>query len=109
MYALTLSAKRTVCLQNKLHLFPQKPQINEATTILQKGSDFRFEQKAVISKHSKGKAVSRLFAQLTFARLIEQRSCSVSLLIDFICAIASNTKSRSASLTQECFLLLMYL
>ena len=32
-----------------------------------------------------------------------------NLLIDFICAIASNTKSRSALLTQECFLLLMYL
>jgi len=53
MYALTLSAKRTVCLQNKLHLFPQKPQINEATTILQNSFDFRFERKAVISKHGK--------------------------------------------------------
>ena len=37
--------------------------------------------------------------QLAWAGLIGQRSCSVSLLIDFICAIASDTKIRSASLT----------
>ena len=64
---------------------------------------FPFEGQAAISKHGKGEATSRPFAQLALASLIGQRSRSVSLLIDFICAIASNTKSRSALLTQECF------